>query len=206
MPRIKVCGVRRFEDIVDALELGLDAVGLVAWERSPRAIERAEAARLVARLPERVLPVAVFVDATRTEAEAWVEVAHVRAVQLCGSEAPADWRDFPALVLRRVAVDDRAWAELEAWRGIAHMYVLDHPRGPGGTGDQVDLALAADLARGSDCLLAGGLDATNVAERIARVRPFGVDASSRLESAPGIKDPQRVRDYVFAARAALEAA
>jgi phosphoribosylanthranilate isomerase len=127
-------------------------------------------------------------------------------VQLCGSEAPADWRDFPALVLRRVAVDGRARDEMEAWRGIAHRYVLDHPRGPGGTGERVDLALAAELARSGECLLAGGLDASNVAERIARVRPFGVDASSQLESAPGTKDPQRVREYVLAARAALEAA
>ena len=206
MPRIKVCGVRRFEDIVDALELGLDAVGLVAWSRSPRAIALAEAAQLVARLPARILPVAVFVDATRTQAQAWVEGARVRAVQLCGSEAPADWRGFPALVIRRVAVDAQAWNELEAWRGIAHLFVLDHPRSPGGTGESVDLALAAELARGGDCLLAGGLDASNVAERIARVRPCGVDASSQLESAPGTKDPQRVRDYVAAARAALEAA
>jgi len=206
MPRIKVCGVRRFEDVAGALELGLDAVGFVAWSRSPRAIEPARAAALVAELPARILPVAVFVDATRTEAEHWVASARVRAVQLCGREAPADWRGFPALVIRRVAVDAQAWDELEAWRGIAQLFVLDHPRAPGGTGEQVDLALAAELARSGDCLLAGGLDASNVAERIARVRPFGVDASSQLESAPGTKDPQRVRDYVAAARAALEAA
>ncbi len=188
MPRIKGCGVRRFEDIVEALELGLDAGGPVA------------------RSPPSIPPVAVFVDATRTEAQAWVEGARVRAVQLCGSETPADWRGFPALVIRRVAVDVQAWDELESWRGVAQLFVLDHPRSPGGTGESVDLALAAELARRGDCLLAGGLDASNVAERIARVQPFGVDASSRLESAPGTKDPQRVRDYVVAARAALEAA
>jgi len=206
MPRIKVCGVRRFEDVAGALELGLDAVGFVAWSRSPRAIELEQAAALVAKLPVRIVPVAVFVDATRAEAEAWVERARVRAVQLCGAERPADWRDFPALVWRRIAVDARARDEKEAWRGIAQRFVLDHPRAHGGTGESVDLELAAELARGGDCLLAGGLDASNVAERIARVRPYGVDASSRLESAPGTKDPQRVRDYVAAARAALEAA
>src|SRR5258706_1578505 len=180
MPRIKVCGIRRLEDLAGALEGGLDAVGLVAWSGSPRAIARAEAARLVAQLPAQVLSVAVFVDATRAEAEAWVGVARVGAVQLCGRESPADWRGFPALVIRRVAVDARAHEELGTWRGIAGLYVLDHPRSPGGTGEGVDLALAAELARSADCLLAGGLDASNVAERIARVRPLGVDASSRL--------------------------
>jgi phosphoribosylanthranilate isomerase len=206
MPRIKVCGIRRLEDVAGAFELGLDAVGLVAWSRSPRAIACAEAAQLVARLPLEVLPVAVFVDATRAEAQAWVDAARVRAVQLCGRESAADWRGFPALVIRRVAVDAQAREELEAWRGIAGLYVLDHPRSPGGTGEGVDLALAAELARSGACLLAGGLDAGNVAERIARVRPLGVDASSRLESAPGTKDPRRVREYVAAARAALELA
>jgi phosphoribosylanthranilate isomerase len=124
-------------------------------------------------------------------------------VQLCGSERASDWAGFVALVLRRVAVDAGAQAEIAAWKGIAHGFVLVHPSSAGGSGRAVDAALAAELARNAPCLLAGGLAADNVADRVQAVRPHGVDASSRLESAPGTKDPARVRSFVDAARTAL---
>jgi phosphoribosylanthranilate isomerase len=90
---------------------------------------------------------------------------------------------------------------IESWRGIAAGFVLDHPSSAGGSGREIDLAIAAELARLAPCLLAGGLDERNVAERVRAVRPAGVDASSRLESAPGHKDPARVTAFIRAARA-----
>jgi phosphoribosylanthranilate isomerase len=132
-----------------------------------------------------------------------VASAGVRAVQLCGDELARDWTSFPLPILRRIAVRPGAERELDSWLGIAAGFVLDHPAGPGGTGRAVELELAAQLASRAPCLLAGGLDASNVAGLVERVRPAGVDASSRLESAPGVKDPARVADFVRAARAAL---
>jgi phosphoribosylanthranilate isomerase len=216
LPRVKVCGVRRFADIEVALGLEArdasgapnssgapDAIGLVAWRESPRFVDARVASEIVRRLPASILPVAVMVDVSPRAASEWSTAAGCRAVQLCGAEEPSEWRGFPSPILRRVAVDRGARVELAAWRGIAAGFVLDHPSAHGGTGIGVDLDLAAELSSAAPCLLAGGLDAENVAERIARVRPWGVDASSRLETAPGVKDPERVAAFVCRARSAL---
>lgn len=203
LPRIKVCGIRAATDVTAALGFGLGAVGLVAHPASPRHVTSVEGAAIVAGLPRTILPVIVLVDRDPAFAEQWITASGAGAVQLCGREVASQWRLFPAPILRRVAVTPGAEREIETWRGVAQLFVLDHPDTPGGSGACVDLERAAELALLAPCLLAGGLDATNVAERVARVRPFGVDASSRLESTPGEKDPQRVAEFVAAAARAL---
>jgi phosphoribosylanthranilate isomerase len=200
-PSVKVCGVTLLEDVAGALAVGLDAVGLVRWPASPRRISADDAARLVRTLPPGILAVEVLVDARPEEVSPWAG-----AVQLCGGEAPEPWFDFRLPVLRRVPVAAGAELVIEAWNGVAAGFVLDHPEGPGGTGRAVDLELARELALLAPCLLAGGLDETNVAERVRAVRPAGVDASSRLETSPGRKDPARVESFVRRARAALKEA
>lgn len=204
-PFVKVCGVRTGADAAPALRAGLSAVGLVAHPASPRHVSFDQASAVIAAVPPSVLTVVVLVDRDRALAERWIEKTGAGAVQLCGHEDPAQWTGFRAKVLRRIAVAEGAEREIEAWRSVAALYVLDHPASPGGTGQEVDLARAADLAARAPCLLAGGLDANNVAEYVARVRPHGVDASSRLESAPGKKDPALVLAFVRAAHAALSA-
>ena len=198
-PSVKVCGVTVLADVQAAIEEGLDAVGLVRWSASPRRISPDEAKRLVRTLPRRVLAVEVLVDARPEDVSPWAG-----AVQLCGGEAPEPWFDFRVPVLRRVPVAAGAELVLEAWDGVAAGFVLDHPEGPGGTGRAVDLELARKLASLAPCLLAGGLDETNVEERVRAVRPAGVDASSRLEASPGRKVPARVESFVRRARAVLE--
>jgi tryptophan synthase beta chain len=124
-------------------------------------------------------------------------------VQLCGSEAPEPWQGFRVPILRRVPASEGAEEVIESWRGIAAGFVLDHPSTPGGSGREIDAAVASRLARLAPCLLAGGLDADNVAGLAGIVRPAGVDASSRLESEPGRKDPERVAAFIRAARSAF---
>ncbi|HEX9792992.1 MAG TPA: phosphoribosylanthranilate isomerase [Planctomycetota bacterium] len=204
LPRIKVCGTCRLIDALVAVEAGADAIGMVFHEASPRSVPLPAALRIAANLPPTVLPVGVYVDADPERTLEHATIAGVRMVQLCGSQRAEDWRAFPLPLLRRLGVDAAAADELEAWRGIAAGFVLDHPSAPGGTGRQVDAALAAQLAAAAPCLLAGGLDETRVAAAIHAVHPFGVDAASRLETAPGRKDPDRVRAFVRAAHSALE--
>lgn len=203
LPRVKVCGVREASDVALALRAGLSAVGLVAHPASPRNVTFEQASAVIAGVPASTLSVVVLVDRDRAHAERWIETTGARAVQLCGHEDPAQWTDFRAPILRRIAVAHGAEREIDAWRSVAALFVLDHPDSPGGTGKSVDLERAADLAARAPCLLAGGLDAQNVAENVARVRPYGVDASSRLESSPGKKDPALVLAFVRAAHAAL---
>jgi len=204
LPRVKVCGLRSPREALAVVALGAEAVGLVARPPSPRHVGEHAAARLVSVLPARVLPVLVTVDTSPAALERLARVVGARAVQLCGVEHAQDWRAFPLPVLRRLPVDEQAEGELDAWCDVAAGFVLDHPASPGGTGRRVDLGLAARLAAVAPCLLAGGLDAHSVGPAIEHVRPAGVDASSRLESAPGVKDSARVAAFVRAALAALE--
>lgn len=203
LPRVKVCGLRGFEDLPAPFPDALDAVGFVGWSRSPRHVTASQAARVVARLPQRVLPIAVMVDPFPADAERFLRESGCRAVQLCGYETPEEWIGFPHPILRRVAVDEDAREEIDAWADLALGFVLDHPSAPGGTGATVDVALAAELAARAPCLLAGGLSAQNVADLVRAIRPHGVDASSRLERADRRKDPELVRAFVEAAARAL---
>lgn len=203
LPRIKVCGLRGPEDLPAPFPAALDAVGFVGWSRSPRYVTPERAARTVDAIPRRVLPVAVLVEPLPEEAERILRASGCRAVQLCGYETPEEWIGFPYPILRRVAVDEEGAEEIEAWSGLALGFVLDHPAAPGGTGSPVGAELARSLAARGDCLLAGGLHGGNVEELVRAVRPFGVDASSKLERADGRKDPALVLAYVEAAARAL---
>lgn len=203
-PRIKLCGLTDVDDALSALASGCDAIGLVEHELSPRCVDVHRAREIVAALDGRVLVVGVMVDRAPEQARAWLAATGADAVQLCGCETPDAWRGFHVPVLRRVAVDVSAESEIAAWREVAALFVLDHPSAPGGSGRAVEIARAAKVAAHAPCLLAGGLDDTNVAERIAAVRPRGVDASSRLETRPGRKDRERVARFVANARAALQ--
>ena len=204
LPRVKVCGLRRRDDVQAVVAAGGEAIGLVAHPSSPRHLDAVSAAGLVAALPDGVLPVLVTVEGSPEEVEREARAFGARAVQLCGRQEPRDWGAFPLPLLRRIGVAGGAERELERWRDVAAGFVLDHPQAPGGTGRAVDLELAARLAASAPCLLAGGLDAHSVGAAIERVRPAGVDASSRLESSPGVKDPARIVAFVRAALTALE--
>jgi len=205
LPRVKVCGVRAAAEIALALREGLGAVGFVDHEDSVRHVDSATARGVIAELPRHVLSVIVMVDATRRHADSMLFATGARAVQLCGAARAIDWRGFEFPILRRIPVGAGAEQEIEAWRDIAAGFVLDHPYAPGGAGWGVDLERARELARLAPCLLAGGLDATNVEHAVSVVRPWGVDASARLEAVRGHKDPEKVLAFVRAAARALAA-
>lgn len=199
LPRIKVCGLRGIEDLPDPFPAALDAVGFVGASRSPRQISAEKAARIVDAIPRRVMPVAVLVEPYPEEAERWLRVAGARAVQLCGYETPEEWIGFPFPILRRIAVDDEAVEEMDAWTNVARGFVLELPA----TADPLSTDLARVIAARGDCLLSGGLHAGNVAELVRAIRPFGVDASTALEGANLRKDPALVSAFVEAAANAL---
>jgi phosphoribosylanthranilate isomerase len=203
-PWVKVCGITRPDDAIAAADAGASAIGLVEWPRSPRAVTVEQGRAVVDALAGRAAAVAVLVDRDPALVARFANAVGAQLVQLCGAERPEDFRGFDLPILRRVGVDDRAEDEIAAWRDIAVGFVLDHPSAPGGTGRAIDLDRATALAALAPCLLAGGLDEHVVAARVARVRPLGADASSRLESAPGSKDPYRVVAFVRAAVRALK--
>jgi phosphoribosylanthranilate isomerase len=191
---VKVCGITSQADALAAIDAGANALGFNFWQGSPRYLDP-EAADFIPALP--VLKVGVFVDCAAIEVAKIATRLQLDVVQLHGaSGAPAGVRYWRAASVR----DGFDTATLRD-QG-AEAYLLDAPAGAlhGGTGKTFDWTLIRNASR--HIVVAGGLDASNVAMAISTARPWGVDACSRLESAPGRKDHAKVAAFVAAARAA----
>ncbi|MBM4039282.1 MAG: phosphoribosylanthranilate isomerase [Planctomycetes bacterium] len=205
MVRVKICGITRPKDAVAATEAGADAIGLVLAE-SPRQVSVAQAQAIVAELPPFVTPVALFVNESLGSMLGRCEVLGIRIVQLHGDEPPKVARDLAVAGLRVIrAFRIGEEADLEELKGYpAAAYLLDAKVAGrrGGTGVALDWELAARATSLGRIILAGGLTPDNVAEAVRRVRPYAVDVSSGVESAPGVKDAARIRAFIASARAA----
>ena len=210
-PGIKICGVTRLEDAVCALDLGVDALGFILASASPRRLEPAEAQALVARIREvssrPFEAVAVLGGYDAPAARHALETLGFDRVQLVGEEpfpglcdALAELGPLAARAYGSVRVRDAASLEgLEAIE-CAALLLDTYRRGAlGGTGHVFDWDLAAPLAARRRVVLAGGLTPSNVAEAIARVRPWRVDVASGVEDAPGIKNAAKLKAFVEAA-------
>jgi phosphoribosylanthranilate isomerase len=196
----KICGITRVEDARHAVEHGATALGFVFWPNSSRAVTTEQARAIVDTLPATIEAVGVFVNASAEEIRQIAAGARLSAVQLHGDEAPEMARALAAPVFRSVTLAD-AERVIGEWPDSATL-LLDaaDPVRRGGTGVVVDWTKAAAIARVRRTVLAGGLTPANVAEAIAQVRPFGVDVSSGVESAPGIKDPDKVAAFLAAVK------
>ncbi len=198
MVKVKVCGITRVDDALLASDLGASAVGFVFWPRSPRYLEPTKAQAIAARLPGDVAPVGVFVDPSAVEVRQVVEEVGLAAVQLHGDEPPAFCRELPYRVIKAVGVDGAAATRAAAEAVPEEATVLLDARDPerrGGTGRVVDWKIAAGVAAGRRVFLAGGLGPANAGAAIRAVRPYGLDVSSGVESAPGSKDPALLRAF-----------
>lgn len=196
---VKICGITRPQDAEAAVAHGASAIGFVFWPASPRFIDPYRARRIAVSLPPFVTTVGVFVNQTEREINGIANVARLAAVQLHGDEAPAFAAHLTRPVVKAVTGTDSN--EVTWWP--APVTLLVDARDPvkrGGTGSRADWAYAAALSRQRRVMLAGGLSADNVAEAIERVRPFGIDVSSGVESSPGVKDHQRMADLFKAVR------
>lgn len=201
MTAIKICGITTAEDAESALALGVEALGVNLWSGSKRRCSL-EVARAIARLAEgRARVIAVVVDASIEEiARARAELG-IEWVQLHGDEPDDVVRAAMPRALKAVrARGDAGYAEALRAPGIEVLLDASVPGEKGGTGVRADWALAARVARERPLWLAGGLDAENVAEAIAQVRPMGVDVASGVERTPGQKDRAKLEAFVHAVR------
>ncbi len=195
--RIKICGITRVEDALLAANLGADAVGFVFYEKSPRFISPLAAAKIVCELPPLVSAVGLFVNATQQQIDATLAVCPLDVLQLHGDETA----EFCAAQTRRVmkAVAIRQAADVEAVAAYACPVLLDAkaPSGVyGGAGKVFDWSLVAGLQHTHPLLLAGGLDAGNVDAALNVRHWHALDVSSGVESAPGIKDAEKLRRFM----------
>lgn len=203
-PRVKICGITSVVDACAAVDAGADAVGFMLYPRSSRAVTPAQVRAITRALPPFVARVGVFVDASAEEICAAIREAGLDTLQLHGAETPGFCAQFGLPVIKAFRVADEAvLAELPRYAVAAHLLDAYSPAAHGGTGTTFNWAIArAAVAAGHRVVLAGGLTPDNVARALAEVRPFGVDVSSGVESAPGCKDPAKLRAFCAAVRGA----
>jgi phosphoribosylanthranilate isomerase len=203
MTRIKICGITGPDDAALAIEAGADALGFNFVPGTPRCIAPEIAGAIIAGLAPFVTCVGVFLDQSLEVVLRASAVAGVGAVQLHGCEGADFARRIPLKVIKAIPVSDAA--SLRVMAGYpAHAFLLDSHRAgeAGGTGQTFPWDLAREARRHGRIVLAGGLTPGNVAEAVRRVAPFAVDVASGVERRPGVKDPQKVRDFVAAVRRA----
>jgi phosphoribosylanthranilate isomerase len=195
MIRVKICGITNVEDARLAVALGASAIGMVFWPESPRYVETVRAREIVEALPPFVTAVGVFVD--QEDARRIAGKAGLHVLQFHGDEPATAYRDAPLPVIKAIAVRDRSAVEAAAAvpRGATVLLDAHDPDKRGGTGKRIDWAVAAEIAARRPVILSGGLNATNVVEAIAAVHPAAIDVSSGVESAPGRKDPAKLREF-----------
>lgn len=201
--RIKVCGNTDVGTALVAVEAGADALGFILAPGGPRSLTPARAAAIARELPRSVDLVGVFVDRPAAEVAEVAGEIGLTAVQLHGSETWDEFQDLDLPVVKAVRLAGPADAARVAWPpGSLLLTDTHHPELAGGTGETFPWSWAADLCLHHRVILSGGLSPFNVAEATRQLRPWGVDASSRLESSPGVKDPELVRGFVTVARRA----
>ncbi len=207
-PKIKFCGITSMQDAERAAAAGAWALGLNFWPQSPRRCDPTVAAEIATVLKRRLQIAGVFVNADLDELAWSADSIGLTMIQLHGDEGPA----FCAEVARRTgckvikAARVRSRADIQALSSFHTDYhLLDSyvPGWPGGTGETFAWELARAHRGPVPMILSGGLNADNVAEAIATVRPFAVDVASGVESAPGRKDPEMLLAFAAAVRATV---
>jgi phosphoribosylanthranilate isomerase len=191
---VKVCGITRTEDAALAVSLGARALGFLFWPGSPRYIEPSRARAIVRTLAPFVTPVGLFVNQPVDEVNRIAAEVGLGAVQLHGDESVEYLDRVERPVVKALSIsEDLDVPDVDRWPARVVLLLDSHDPERGGPRQTADWTRAARVAATRPAILAGGLRPENVAEAMARVRPFGIDVSSGVEAAPGVKDHERLR-------------
>lgn len=197
--RIKICGITRTEDAIEAERLGADALGLNFYANSPRYLSADQAGLIANRVNSLTMLVGLFVNPDRKTVLSILEQVPLNLLQFHGDEDEDFCSSFNMPWIKALRVQDpRRISELVAkYRGSRGVLLDSYVQGePGGTGQSFDWNHIPDM--GKPFILAGGLNSENVAEAIKSARPYAVDVSSGIESSPGIKDADKMRAFIDA--------
>ncbi|MDQ6981472.1 MAG: phosphoribosylanthranilate isomerase [Mariprofundus sp.] len=197
--RIKICGITRLEDALEASSLGVDAVGFVFYEKSPRYIEAQKAAAIIRQLPPFVSAVGLFVNPTQDFIAKILQTVPLGVIQLHGDETPGFCEAQRRRVLKSIPVSSPD--DLKHAAGFNCPLLLDTkaPAGVyGGTGTAFDWSLLQGFKHDYPLTLAGGLNADNIHAALSVRQWFALDVSSGVELSPGIKDAEKMRAFVNA--------
>jgi phosphoribosylanthranilate isomerase len=200
--RVKICGITNVADGLAAAEAGADMIGLMFYESSPRHITLARAVEISRALPLFLMRVGVFVNAPADFVLRAIGECNLTMLQFHGDETSDFCTQFGLMNMKAIRVrDSGSLAQLENYQTDAFLLDAHSRNGLGGTGEKFNWDLAVEAQKfGKPIFLAGGLTPENVADAVRIVHPFGVDVSSGVESAPGIKDHAKVKSFITAAK------
>lgn len=208
--RVKICGMTRAADAACAAQAGVDALGFIFVAKSPRNIAPDAAREIIAQLPPFVDTVGVFVNETMRRVQEIAQTCGLNTIQLHGAESPQYCRELASalpccrlLKAFRIGTHSLA-ADIAPYAEVVQGYLLDtfQKDGEGGTGLAFDWTLIERLQLRRPFFLAGGLDADNISQALIQVQPYGVDANSGLEDAPGEKNHQKIKTFLAKIRQA----
>ena len=203
MTEVKICGLTTVDDALRCIERGVDSIGLNFWPASPRCVDAQTARAIVEAGADHVQTVGVFVDFSLEQVRKILRETGIGLAQLHGAEPPELLAALLPNAYKAISVKDGTAIELaRSYPGEHILLDASVPGIPGGTGRTFDWAIAAEVAKERKLTLAGGLTPDNVAEAVAVVKPFRVDVASGVESQPGRKDPDLVKRFIDAAKAA----
>jgi phosphoribosylanthranilate isomerase len=202
---VKICGITRVQDAVAAVDAGAHALGFMFFENSKRNVSPGLAAGIIGELPPFVAKVGVFVNPSEEQVRATIEATGIDTLQFHGEESPEFCRRFGLKGIKAFRIRNRnSLSQCAAYQDCAWLLDSYVDGAQGGTGVTFDWDVAVEAVTMTRMvMLAGGLKPETVGEAVRKVRPFGVDVSSGVESEPGRKDHHKVRDFVSAVRAAV---
>lgn len=196
--RVKICGITEPQDAIAAVELGVDALGLMFYEGSPRYVELDAAAEIMSVIPAFVTTVALFKDAPAEQVEQVSNTLDFDLLQFHGSESSEFIEQFKHPYLKAIGMQDQADLEgaISSFEGCKGFLLDSHaPGAAGGTGETFDWETIPSELR-QQIILAGGINPDNVAECITRIRPYAIDVSSGVESSHGRKDQGKMEQLM----------
>ena len=202
IPEVKICGITSLEDAETAVLAGADAIGFIFYPRSPRYVTPDRAGEISEKLPGGVCRVGVFVDHDAEGVRRIAQSCGLDFIQLHGNESPEYCRPFPPSVLiKAVSVQkEEDLARLKDFPVGAILVDAHDPLRRGGTGKTCDWNLARKAGENRRLILSGGLNPQNILSAIEAVRPLAVDIGSGVESRPGKKDPEKIKELMAAVR------
>ena len=204
--KVKICGITSVADGLAAAEAGADLIGLMFYEKSPRHILLSTAAEIARAIPPFVMKVGVFVNPEPELVMRAIGECGLSMLQFHGEETPEFCTQFGLMNMKAFRIRDEAsLVALPNYPTDAYLLDAFSSEARGGTGEKFNWDLAIEAKTfGKPIFLAGGLTPENVAAAVKQVRPFGVDVSSGVESAPGKKDAAKVKAFIAAVKAASE--
>lgn len=204
MTWIKMCGITHIEDGLKAASLGVDALGFI-FAPSPRRVEPDVAKKIILALPKTLLKVGVFVNEAPEEVRRVAKYCGLNALQFHGEESPEYCQKFFYPVFKAIHIKDlESLKDMGNYRHVSILLDTYSPVQAGGTGNPFSWEIALKAKEKGDFILSGGLHPGNVGEAIKKVRPWGVDVCSGVETVPGKKDHLKMSDFVKEARKADE--